>query len=97
VHERFVHTPESMRNVLIPRCLIKEKADKILSTCGCAYLALSVCISDAHISQSDQYRMEHYTIYDDEYQLFHQMEKATSFLTLSYAPMLFRIFISLFL
>jgi hypothetical protein len=36
-------------------------------------------------------------IYDADYQLLHQMEKATSFLTLSYAPMLFRILISLFL
>jgi hypothetical protein len=36
-------------------------------------------------------------IYDADYQLLHQMEKGTSFLTLSYAPMLFRTFITLFL
>jgi hypothetical protein len=49
------------------------------------------------LDQSENYRMEHSTIYDDEYQLSHQIEKATSFLTLLYAPMLFRIFMSLFL
>jgi hypothetical protein len=64
--------------------------------CGC-YPALSVCISDAYLDQSELYRIEYSTISDDEYQLSHQMEKATSFLTLSYAPMLFRILLSLFL
>jgi hypothetical protein len=47
--------------------------------------------------QSELYRIEYSTISDDRYQLSHQMEKTTSFLTLSYAPMLFRIFMSLFL
>jgi hypothetical protein len=47
--------------------------------------------------QSELYRIEYSTINDDEYQLSHRMEKATSFLTLSYALMLFRIFMSLFL
>jgi hypothetical protein len=41
--------------------------------------------------QSDAYPTDRYIIYDDVYQLSYRMEKATSFLTLSYAPMLFRI------
>jgi hypothetical protein len=61
------------------------------------YPALSVCISDAHIrpigaiSDGTLHNLRWWisTITSDE--------KATSFLTLSYAPMLFRIFMSLFL